>query len=51
MLGDAPRVMFGARVASATAEAIVEEADRRGVSRGLLLDEIVATFFRRKRKP
>ena len=43
--------MFGTRVAPETADAIIAEADRREVSRGSLLDEIVAAFFRRKRKP
>ena len=48
---DDARVMFAARVAPETADSIIAEADRREVSRGALLDEIVAAFFRRKRKP
>lgn len=45
-----PRVMFTARVAPATADAIANEATLREISRGVLLDEIVAKYFR-KRKP
>lgn len=49
-LGDAARVMFTARVTPATSDAIAAEADRREVSRGVLLDEIVAKTLLRKRK-
>ena len=42
-------MMFASRIAPETANAINAEADRREVSRGALLDEIVAAFFRRKR--
>ena len=49
-LGDAARVMFTARVAPATSDAIAAEADRREISRGVLLDEIVARTLFCKRK-
>lgn len=47
-IGEAARVPIAARVAPETAHAIVAEAERRGVSRGALLDEIVATYLKRK---
>lgn len=50
-LGDAARVTLTVRVAPATSDAIVAEADRREISRGVLLDEIVAKTLLRKRKP
>lgn len=46
-----PRVMFAARADRKTVAAIVREAKRRGIGRGVLLDEIVADALGRKRKP
>jgi len=50
-LGESARVMFAARVAPSTFQAIVSEAERRGIGRGALLDEIIAKALLRKRKP
>ena len=50
-IGDEPRVTFSARVAPETVAAISAEAERREISRGLLIDEIVARQLIRKRKP
>lgn len=47
---DEPRVMFSARVKPATADAITAEAERRDISRGALLDEIVSKQLLPKRK-
>ena len=49
-LGEAARVMFTARVAPATSDTIAAEADRREISRGVLLDEIIARTLLRKRR-
>ena len=46
---DEPRVMFSARVEPATADAIAVEAERRDMSRGALLDDIVAKHLRKRK--
>jgi hypothetical protein len=50
-IGETARVLFTTRLAPATVEAIVSEAARREISRGALLDELVAKAILRKRKP
>lgn len=41
--------MFSARVEPATADAIAVEAERRDMSRGALLDDIVAKHLRKRK--
>ncbi len=47
---DNARVLFTVRVAPKTSDALIAEADRRGVSRGIVLDDLVAKHLLRKRK-
>ena len=49
-IGDAARVQLNVRVSPTTADAIDTEATARDISRGVIVDELVARTLLRKRK-